>query len=344
MSSQSPSAPASWATVSTTINPSPEIHAFIDFHLAAGASHVFIYLDRPDHDFPGARGPDPRVTVIRCDDAYWAATSWKTRPERFQHRQDQNATDAYQRCGQGWLAHIDIDEFLFSEVPLKRLLRNLPQEVLSVRAEPWELLLPLDPRLPVTYFRGRVGLTEQERGLHQRAFPRFWEDVPTGFLSHIDGKVIVRTGVPDLVFGVHRARVNGGEKLKPRLMRRLMLAHCPNRDRETFAVKARYRMYHGGYRPFGDLRKQKIFDMLERQLEAKGEDGMREVFDEFTTTRTEMLIRLEEHGLLVAVDRSMLLETGLPGPCPQTDPEMRVFGRKWHPVGLDVMARAAHAA
>ncbi|WP_216671321.1 glycosyltransferase family 2 protein [Mangrovicoccus sp. HB161399] len=284
MSKISRSQPASWATVSTTINPTPEIHAFADFHLAAGASHVFIYLDRPDHDFPGERGPDPRVTVVRCDDAYWAATTWKTRPERFQHRQDQNATDAYRRCRQGWLAHIDIDEFLFSEEPLCRLLGDVPEDELSVRAEPWELLLPIDPRTPVTYFRGRVGMTEQRRGLHHRAFPKFWNDVPSGFLSHIDGKVIVRTGVPDLIFGVHRARMNGSEKLKPRQMRKLMLAHCPNRDRETFASKAKYRMYHGAYRPFGDERKQRIFDMLERQLDLHGEDGMRAVFDEFTTT------------------------------------------------------------
>ena len=63
------------------------------------------------------------------------------RPVKHQVRQTQNATFTYHRKAEvDWLAHIDVDEFLWPAEPLAPLLAALPADIPYARVRPIEAL------------------------------------------------------------------------------------------------------------------------------------------------------------------------------------------------------------
>ena len=82
----------------------------------------------PDPQAEAALRAHPKCRVILCDDDYWNRRSRKGRPDKHQPRQSLNATHCLNKRPQvDWLAHIDVDEFLWSEIPIAdRLARVAP--------------------------------------------------------------------------------------------------------------------------------------------------------------------------------------------------------------------------
>ncbi|WP_138179481.1 glycosyltransferase family 2 protein, partial [Roseovarius indicus] len=136
-----------WGVVSTIKAPAADILNFAAHHLDLGAHRVHVYLDE---DNPQARdhlSAHPKCRVTVTDDAYWSRRA-KGRPGTHQPRQTANATHCYNRNPQvDWLAHIDVDEFLWPAAPIADQLAALPSETRSARVHPIEALAP-DPDDP----------------------------------------------------------------------------------------------------------------------------------------------------------------------------------------------------
>lgn len=139
----------SWGVIATAKAPAREILNFAAHHLELGADQVTIYLDTPNDSASLAMQDHPACRCILTDDAYWQAKSY--RPVKHQVRQQLNATHCLSNSNcVDWLAHIDIDEFLWPiGAPVATQLGDLHDETLSARVRPIEAM-EADPGDPPT--------------------------------------------------------------------------------------------------------------------------------------------------------------------------------------------------
>lgn len=114
------------AIVATVRDAADVLDSFIDYHLAIGFAHVFLFFDDPADPFAATLAGRRGVTAIRCDDALrarWTTLSLyqKYRPHldtEVMARQLLNCELAVQLAapaGLDWLLHIDSDELFFCE-------------------------------------------------------------------------------------------------------------------------------------------------------------------------------------------------------------------------------------
>ena len=119
--------PAVEAAIVTTLKDSEaRLGAFIQYHLAIGFSHIYLYFDDPSEEASIAIANSfskKRVTITRSDDSLrqqWAELrGWdhmRLHLDDVQVRQMLNAQHALRRSrrrGLSWLLHIDSDELFF---------------------------------------------------------------------------------------------------------------------------------------------------------------------------------------------------------------------------------------
>ncbi len=283
---------ADWAIVATVKAPEEQVLAFVAHHLALGCAHIALYFDDPEDPVAEVAGRLPRVTVTRCDAAHWARKG--ARPERHQNRQARNALRSYRRCLQPWMAHIDVDEFLWPEMPVGDLLDTIHPHQLMVRAEPFEALH--DPGLPddiftARQFRGPMKARHAE--LRREILGPLAEVLAEGVLSHSVGKAFFRTGIPKLTPGIHGGSI-GGERI-PGLPfdPRMKLLHFHAQDRARWLAALPFRLERGAYRYRPDLH---------AHLNAASPDGITAFYDATQRVTPEQARRLAEAGRLVEVD------------------------------------------
>ncbi|MFU1684168.1 glycosyltransferase family 2 protein [Phaeobacter piscinae] len=135
-----------WGLVSTIKADAKSILDFAAYHLDLGAHRLHLYLDAENPDVYPHLKAHPKIRVITCDDRYWKQHK-APRPKMHQPRQTMNATHAYERIQTDWVAHIDVDEFLWPHVAahdqsraITETLAALPAETDVLRMRPLEAL------------------------------------------------------------------------------------------------------------------------------------------------------------------------------------------------------------
>ena len=198
---------ASWAVVATVYEPPVLVQAFVAWHLALGASEVFIYCDNPDDPVREVLAHLPKVHVQVCDVAHWQRVN-KMRPHRHEVRQVCNARDAFARTKAGWLLHSDADEFLWSASDVSQTLDKVSDAADA-------LIVPVAERVHAaddpgkTIFEGvfrRPFRSSHADGL--RLFGPDYDLTNRGLTGHAQGKAFSRTGRP-LKLSIHRPRKMG---------------------------------------------------------------------------------------------------------------------------------------
>lgn len=235
----------SWGIVATAKAPIGKLWAFAAWHLSQGAARIWLCFDEPD-DPAFAQLDHPRITRIRCDAAHWQALGG--RPDRHQNRQSKNAAMVYRRAGVDWLAHIDVDEFLWPDRRIAEMLEGLMPDQILCRAEPFEAMH--DPRLPddiytATAFRG--ALKPRHAALRVPVLGRFAGVLPEAMLSHANGKSFFRTGVPGLQPRLHGAFRDGQRLDGPAFQPGLALLHFHAQDRGAWESALPFRLTRGAY-------------------------------------------------------------------------------------------------
>jgi len=298
-----------WGVVATIKAPARDILEFAAHHLDLGAHRVHVYLDAPNPEAEAALRDHPKCRVIVCDDGYWRRRRKRAgRPETHQPRQSINATHCLRRRPQvDWLAHIDVDEFLWPDTPLPEQLAALPADCLSARVRPVEALAP-DPGDPppdgMTWFKSCARLPGQRRDETEAIYPGAGRHLNGGFLSHVAGKVFVRTGDPEVSFRIHNAFRDGEMDASPPELRGTRLCHLHATGWDDWHARLRYRHAAGAYRPgikpagAGAL---PIHDLLARIEAEGGAAGLRSFFTEVCTATPALRARLEAHNRLHAI-------------------------------------------
>jgi hypothetical protein len=296
-----------WGIVATIKAPAREILTFVAHHLSLGADRIYIYLDNPNEEAELLLASHPLVDVTRTDQPYWKDLNGK-RPPKHQLRQTRNATHAYHRAADlDWLIHIDVDEFLSPDTAVTSSLAGLPSDAQAARVRPAEVLSTDGVRgleNHITYCKAWMPPRGNRLELSKEIYPTYGQYIRGGFLSHIAGKLFVRTGIPDLEFRIHNAYVNETELPANTDMTDICLCHFHATKWGKWQRSFEYRLEKGSYRSEmrpavsrddGGLSLHELFNMIH---DHEGEQGLRNFFTEVCVATDDLRRKLSEHGLL----------------------------------------------
>ncbi|MQQ07545.1 glycosyltransferase family 2 protein [Epibacterium sp. SM1979] len=288
-----------WGVVSTIKASAQEVLTFAAYHLAQGAHRVCIYLDAPCPEALPHLKAHPKVRVIDCDDGYWRRQPVK-RPKKHQVRQTHNANRAYQKqCKDlDWLAHIDVDEFIWSAAPLSQALAELPPEALCARLRPIEVMADQSD-----VFRAAAPRGSELPAVLRDLYPTYGAYSHRGLLSNAAGKLFLRTGLDEVTFRIHNAFVMGLKNPCQLELDAVDLCHFHGRSWADWFAHFSYRHANGAYRQELGARSQaptplNMHAVLADVMEREGEVGLRGFYDEFCADSPEKRAKLEQHGLL----------------------------------------------
>lgn len=297
-----------WGLVSTIKADDATILEFVAHHLELGAHRLHIHLDEDAPRARAALASQPRVIITVCDTDYWSR--WKERPEKHQARQTRNATRAYRRRpGVDWLAHVDVDEFLWPARPISEQLGALAPDTQLARIRPIEAMAPdgEDPG-PGLWFKAHARQQKTRREQTAAIYPNFGPHLNGGFLSHVAGKIFVRTGIEKVNFRIHNAFIHGAQLDREEELSDTALCHLHAPDWDQWLAAYRFRHDRGSYRaelkpaPHPDgagLNMNALFSMLETE---GGEAALRAFYEEVCTATPDLRARLNAHGLLRRID------------------------------------------
>lgn len=288
-----------WGLSATVLAPAAEILQFAAYHLEAGAHRIYLYLDDDNPAAFDALKAHPKVRVTRCDAAHWDRLGMK-RPRKHQVRQSANATQAYQRAGEvDWLIHMDVDEFLVSSRSVAASLAACPADQKIARIRPMEALAG-----DGTAFKAFIPNGPDRAKIVRDLYPTYGAYVKGGFLSHLAGKVFVRTGLPDVRVQIHNAFQNDQMLKGPEQHPDIDLAHLHAASWDKWMTAYRFRVAKGSYRAElapnqprdkGGLSMHELLTMIETE---DGEAGLRAFFDELCADTPAMRERLAGFDLL----------------------------------------------
>ncbi len=284
-----------WGTVSLIKAPLRDIARFAAFHLDLGAHRLHLHLDEPMPAAVALFADHPRIEVTTCDAAWWAAQK-KPRMRMHQLRQAWIATQTYQRTDLDWLAHIDVDEFILSPRPLREALAAMPAETVALHLPPAEMLGETQDQFKLT--PRNAG---QERGVLEVIYPNFGPYLRGGFISHLEGKLIARCGIPGLRFGLHALLQNGQPASNRITLLDLYLGHAHAPDWDHFRSHLDFRMQQGSYRKTDEtaLQLQDILNLLHAE---DGESGLRKFYTEVCAGTPALKHALQDHDMLLRFD------------------------------------------
>lgn len=281
-----------WGTVSLVKAPLRRIAQFAAHHLDLGADRLHIHLDEPNPAALAFLSRHPKIEVTTCDASWWGGQK-KPRMRTHQLRQAWVATQTYQTTDLDFLAHIDVDEFILAPATFREGLATLPANIAAVHLPPAELLAGTEDRFKLT--PRHAG---QESKVLEDIYPNFGGHLRGGFISHREGKVIARCGIPGIRFGLHALLLNGHPASNRMALPEVRLGHAHAPDWDTFVQHMEFRMTQGSYRKV-DEEVLGLCDILEMLREEDGEDGLRTFFTEVCEGNDRLTTALETHGMLI---------------------------------------------
>jgi len=296
----------SWGIVSTIKAPTETVLKFVSYHLDQGASDVTVFLDDANLETARALQSHPRAQAILTDDAYWQ--DWLgRRPPKHQLRQVRNATRHYRKNQKlDWIAHIDVDEFLCTDGNIADELSKCPPEASEFRIAPCESLClddQTDIEPDVTYCKTLTGKGDAGRRLEQRLYPQFGGVLKSGFVSHVVGKVFVRSGLKNAKIAIHRAFENKDQRVQEYQCSSIELCHKHIESWEKWLSIMQFRLERGSYRAeletnlspaSGRIQRHQLFSSLTED----GTTDLRAFFEEVCLATPRLRGLLAEEGCL----------------------------------------------
>lgn len=286
-----------WGVVATIKAPVLDILAFAAHHLDLGAHRLYIYLDQANPDAFTALKAHPKIRVTTCDDTYWRKSGAK-RPRKHQVRQTHNATHAYARKPEvDWLIHIDVDEFLWPDHSVAQSLSQLSDADFCARVRPIEALAG-----DGTAFKGFIPSGPDRDRIVARLYPTFGQYLKGGFISHVAGKLFVRTGYQGLTVRIHN--VFTADQMNPGLaeLTDIQMCHCHATSWESWMASYQYRLAQGSYRsglpPARSQNGINLHTLFATLEDHDGEAGLRAFYDEVCSDTPALRDALDREGLL----------------------------------------------
>lgn len=307
----------SWSTVTTLKESLETTLNFVAHHLALGVDEMFLFFDDPDDPARAKLANHPKIRTFRCDDRHWARLGGRHHAQEY--RQVDNAVLAYAATRSDWIAHIDGDELIQSDIPVPDLLSQVSADAL--RLTPWEILAPPtgDALSQETqYFKAPLPNTRIGRKAARRAFHPYAGCLKNGLLSHCWGKFFTRTGMQHVHLGIHVPYRNN-QPIPAETTGDARLLHLHGGVFDEWAAQVGHRITRGAYNPRYQkkiIRKHGVEatlgHVLRRLSDEQGTDGLRSFHRAVCTLGPEKeelrdLDALFETGLDLDAKRARLL-------------------------------------
>ncbi len=221
------------SAIATTLRDAEDVLAsFIDYHLAIGFDHLFLFFDATDAQIPQYVQDNPRITVFQRNITLsyaWEATTLFLTPalarsveSEVMTRQLLNAEIALRHAHQlgiDWLLHIDIDELFYTTQDVSSHFRKLETQgidmVLYHNLEAIPELSDID-----NYFKEvslfKVNPVAAREQLDVRQFAELTNAIPQIppqlFHFYSNGKSAVKVREETLPKGVHKFSIPPGSQ------------------------------------------------------------------------------------------------------------------------------------
>ncbi len=290
-----------WGVVSLVQAPLEDVARFAAHHLSLGAERLYLHLDTPDPAAADFLAQHSSITVVTCDDAYWSAQR-KRRMKRHQLRQLWIATQTYRHTDLDWLAHVDVDEFILPPAPLEQILADVDEDIAAVLMPPIEQLAGGED----TLFKTTARMAGRHKSVLEDIYPTFGPYLRGGYLSHLEGKLIARTGLPEVRLGLHALLYRGEAATNIARRDDLYVGHAHATDWNSFRDRLDFRLAHGSYMKRDDSG-FRLHDMLDYLRSEEGEDGLRSLFAEVCEATPTLVKRLHDNDMLIT--RKLDLDT-----------------------------------
>jgi hypothetical protein len=273
-----------------------EIIEFIEYHLGLGVQHFYIYLDDSDDvttsNVLSIRYAD-HITTINCSSAYWFVAHHIARPDSVERRQTlnaMNALDCARTRGDTWIAHIDVDEYIYlSGCSLAELLAS-SQNADVIRMGVYEAIpnsLAEHRKIDIRYFKhipfdiairhsGYPFMTAiRHRGLHQfyrvlffvfgrlANVPGFNRGFYNFYNAHSIGKSITRVSEAVHSLNLHGPSFKEGYRPKLTCFQKCFLLHFESHSFDAWLKKWSRRSLPEGYAAGLDGRQKQIWDIFQ---------------------------------------------------------------------------------
>ncbi len=294
-----------WGIVSTIKADAESILNFAAYHLDLGAHRLHLYLDAENPDVYPHLKAHPKIRVTTCDERYWKQHR-TARPKMHQPRQTMNATHAYGRIQTDWIAHIDVDEFLWPHVAPQDQSRAITETLAALPADTDVLRMrPLEALAGHTDHYKAMVPSGAEREHEVRAiYPEFGVFLKGGFLSHTAGKLFARTGLTDIQYRIHNLFQHGEKNTREEEQAGLQICHRHATSWDDWQGSYRFRLERGSYRPglgagfpasLGGMNKHELLTMIEQE---HGRDGLRRFFGEINAEVPDVYDALRLRGMI----------------------------------------------
>lgn len=296
---------SSWGVVSTIKAPLTDILNFAAYHLELGAHRIYIYLDDENEDAFNVLKQHPKIRVFKADTENWRT---KKRPLKHQVRQTDNARHAYnRRIEVAWLAHIDVDEFIWPDRPINEQLAALSKDTICARIRPIESLAATENTTPsITHFKSCATNRVVRQQETDAIYPTYGAHLNGGFLSHVVGKMFYRTGVDGLAIRIHNVFIGDEKNPGQTEFSDMRLCHMHAQTWDEWMQTYRFRLEKGSYRAElatnqtrdnGGMTMHELFKFIE---ESQGLEGLRHFYNEVCLATPALRERLSHHGRLMS--------------------------------------------
>lgn len=284
-----------WGVCCTAKAPLAQLLAFVAWHRHIGAARIWVHLDDADEISGHVLNQLDGVTAVLCDDAYWA-NGLGMRPRRQEPRQSYNMQRIYGEAALPVIAHVDVDEFLYSTRAISDVLDDWTGDDPFIRVAPAEALC--DPGLTDDIFTARQFRLPFPKGMsaghRMSVLGDYTPLLMKNMLSHKVGKSFLKTGIEGLVPKIHAGSF--GKDMPPLhvpVNPDIVVLHFHAQNKTAWLAALPHRTVNGAYR-FNEP----LADFL------AGASGAEiDAFYEATQTVNPTLITaLSRHGLLIEAD------------------------------------------
>ena len=280
-----------WGVCCTAKAPLAQLLAFVAWHRHVGAKHIWVHLDDADEISGHVLNQIDGVTAVLCDDAYWLRTLGM-RPRRQEPRQSYNMQRIYGEAALPVIAHVDVDEYLYSDKVIADVLDDIG-DAPFIRVAPAEALH--DPSLKDDIFTARQFRLPFPNGMNAEDRMAVLGDytalLKKNMLSHKVGKSFFRTGVDGLVPKIHAGSFGKDEPpLHVGVHPDVVVLHFHAQDRTAWRAALPHRAVNGAYRfnaPLADF----LAEATDADIDA--------FYDNTQVATPELIAALAQYNLLV---------------------------------------------
>jgi len=325
----------SFGTITTCRENPAQVREFVNYHLNLGAAAMVIYFDDPRDPAIKQFEGEPRVICRPCDDIHWRRLLGRP-PKSFAEAQVKNLEEGsaiLRKRGVAWIASIDIDELLYSRVPLCSLLSEVDEDVDIILAKPREAIqherMSEEFQFRSSYFREftpQFSPTQQETSM--RFMPAVLEFGDSGCFAHRDGKTLFRATSEIETYGVHLPK-NKSKPLRMVGSEDIVLLHFDANSYETWERRWIARVTGQRVQSTKSVHRRKQHDHLAHVLASHGRAGLKRVFEDWHFYSPKAIAALEAAGLVRQIR--------IPGPWfegPVTEPPAATAGPGRSPLAL----------